>query len=104
METTLTTNRPIRREFLISFVVAFLITNFLFFIDEGYYDFRWMKEAGNWFVFLVYVLIQFAGQLGVFWLAKKTGRTNLSPWFAAVTGALLAISLLFTFYYLLSGI
>ncbi|MBP7166455.1 MAG: hypothetical protein KBB64_02195, partial [Bacteroidia bacterium] len=67
METTLTTNRPIHREFLISFVVAFVITNLLFFIDEGYYDFRWMKEAGNWFVFLVYVLIQFAGQLAVFW-------------------------------------
>ena len=43
-------------------------------------------------------------RLAVFWLAKKAGRTNLSPWFAAVTGALLAISLLFTFYFLLSGI
>jgi hypothetical protein len=27
---------------------AFLVTMFFFYIDEGYYDFRWMKSAGNW--------------------------------------------------------
>lgn len=33
---------------------SFLITQFLFFIDEGCYDFRWMTNIGNWLVFLFY--------------------------------------------------
>lgn len=33
---------------------SFLITQFLFFIDEGYYNFRWMTNVGNWMVFGVY--------------------------------------------------
>jgi hypothetical protein len=36
------------------YVWAFIICQFLFFIDEGYYDFRWMKSVGNWIVFVVY--------------------------------------------------
>lgn len=35
--------------------VAIIFTFILFYIDEGYYDFRWMKEWGNWIVFLLYV-------------------------------------------------
>ncbi|WP_313807471.1 hypothetical protein [Flavobacterium sp.] len=36
------------------YINAFLIAQFLFFIDEGYYDFRWMKDIGNWIVFFIY--------------------------------------------------
>lgn len=36
--------------------ISLLVTNFLFFIDEGYNDFRWMKDPGNWLVFLIYVI------------------------------------------------
>lgn len=38
-------------------VAALLIVMFLFYIDEGYYDFRWMAEAGNWFVFVLYMVV-----------------------------------------------
>lgn len=41
------------------FIAALLIVLFLFFIDEGYYDFRWMREWGNWFVFGIYLAIIF---------------------------------------------
>jgi hypothetical protein len=34
--------------------IAILITFLLFFIDEGYYDLRWMKSGVNWFWFAVY--------------------------------------------------
>ncbi len=41
-------------------VVTFLLVNFLFFIDEGYYDFRWMSMWGNWVVFVIYNVVIFS--------------------------------------------
>jgi hypothetical protein len=38
---------------------------FLFFIDEGYYDLRWMADAGNWIVFFIYFIIMIPIQLGI---------------------------------------
>ncbi|HTN45923.1 MAG TPA: hypothetical protein VL098_06205 [Flavipsychrobacter sp.] len=52
----------------ILFVVANVITQVLFFIDEGYNDFRWMKEPGNWLVYLIYILIIFGTLLGLLYL------------------------------------
>jgi hypothetical protein len=46
-------------------ISALLIVMFLFFIDEGYYDFRWMKDPGNWFVFMIYMIIFFPVQWGI---------------------------------------
>lgn len=42
---------------LFSAINSFLISQFLFFIDEGSYDFRWMTNAGNWLVFVFYFMI-----------------------------------------------
>ncbi|WP_442787595.1 hypothetical protein [Flavobacterium suncheonense] len=44
---------------LFSALNSFLVTQFLFFIDEGFYDFRWMKDIGNWIVFTVYFIVLF---------------------------------------------
>jgi hypothetical protein len=33
---------------------AILIVGLLFWMDEGYYDFRWMRDPGNWLLFLLY--------------------------------------------------
>ncbi|ESU27170.1 hypothetical protein FLJC2902T_21420 [Flavobacterium limnosediminis JC2902] len=38
-------------------VNSFLISQLLFFIDEGYYDFRWMTNIGNWLVFIFYLVV-----------------------------------------------
>ena len=37
--------------------VSIVLTLFFFFIDEGYYSFKWMLEPGAWIVFLIYVFI-----------------------------------------------
>lgn len=37
-----------------SVINSFLITQFLFFIDEGYYNFSWMADLDNWLVFVFY--------------------------------------------------
>jgi hypothetical protein len=42
--------------FKIPLWISLLVTNILFFIDEGYNDFRWMKDPGNWVVFVIYVV------------------------------------------------
>lgn len=42
--------------FKIPLWISLLVTNVLFFIDEGYNDFRWMKDPGNWVVFVIYVV------------------------------------------------
>ena len=52
-----------KSEILLPLVSAFIIVNFLFFIDEGYYDFRWMAEWGNWLAFFIYMVIFFPVQL-----------------------------------------
>ena len=38
-----------------SLVNATIVTLFLFYIDESYYNFNWMTSVGNWFVFFIYL-------------------------------------------------
>jgi len=49
--------------YLIPLMLAILVTGLLFFIDEGYYDMRWVEDPGNWFIFFVYSGIILGGQL-----------------------------------------
>ncbi len=41
---------------LLFFMNAILVTTFLFYIDEGYYNFNWMKNPGSWLIFGIYSL------------------------------------------------
>ena len=54
------------RGLLLPFLSAFLIVMVLFFIDEGYYDFRWMKDGGNWVVFGFYMAFFFTLQMLIY--------------------------------------
>ena len=87
--------------FLVPLIATFLIVNFLFFIDEGYYDFRWMHDAGNWFVFGIYCLIIFPIQWMVSWFLFR----RIEGWqktalrlFTGVTGTL---GLMYVFVWLI---
>ncbi|UTW66807.1 hypothetical protein KFE94_01450 [bacterium SCSIO 12643] len=44
---------------------AAFITLFLFFIDEGYYNFNWMTNWGAWLVFSIYTIVLFLIQVGI---------------------------------------
>jgi hypothetical protein len=83
-------------EALILLVSAIAIAFALFFIDEGYYDFRWMKNPGNWIAFTAYVLMLFVGQLVVLKLFlrayKGFGRLPIS----IVGGTVLVLTIVFT--------
>lgn len=61
------------------FIVSTLLTLFLFFIDEGYYNFNWMSKAGNWMAFLIYVSLFFAAELIVInYLFRNRSNTILT--------------------------
>ena len=47
------------------FFVPFLIVFFLFYIDEGFYDLRWMSDSGNWVVFFLYWMAMVLGEFVV---------------------------------------
>jgi len=77
-----------------------LITLFLFFIDEGYYNFKWMTNLGSWIVFIVYAAAIFLGQL-IFsnLLLKKyqgIGKTLISVICGSSIGILFVIGIIFT--------
>jgi len=77
-----------------------LITMFLFFIDEGYYNFKWMLSIGNWIAFLVYFVAIFYGQLFFSTLLLKKyhgpGKTLLSVLGGTIIGILFVIGVIFT--------
>jgi hypothetical protein len=80
-------------EDLISPLISSLfIVMFLFFIDEGYYDFRWMKDPGNWFVFMIYMIIFFPIQWGIshFVFSRLTGWKKL----VALVGITIPLSMI----------
>ncbi|MGB0177283.1 MAG: hypothetical protein ACPF9D_08955 [Owenweeksia sp.] len=59
------------QNYLLLALSSVLVTLFLFFIDEGYYDFRWMKDWGNWIVFVIYVAGIYFGQWLVYNLLNR---------------------------------
>lgn len=69
----------------ISGLCAISITFILFFVDEGYYNFQWMQNIGNWVVFVVYV-----AAIGSIYAAGTYLLERLFPGFALPkpTGAL----------------
>jgi len=79
---------------------AILFTQFLFFIDEGYYDFRWMKSIGNWIVFPVYTVPIFLCQLGFSWLIRRITAsfwgTIASVVLGSIVGTVIVANLIFS--------
>ncbi|MHC1706074.1 MAG: hypothetical protein AB9842_00995 [Bacteroidales bacterium] len=79
-------------------LTAIVITNILFFIDEGYYDFRWMKDFGNWVAFLIYCIPIFLFQLFMYHIILKkikgSGKTIISVMAGSALAVLSVISLM----------
>ncbi len=51
------------KKFLLPLFISILITLFLCYIDEGYYNFKWMLNFGNWVAFFVYASVIYLAQL-----------------------------------------
>lgn len=83
-------------EVLILGVSAFLITMFLGFIDEGYYDFRWMTDIWNWVILGIYGVAIFFFQLlfAKLFLARFSGNGKLVV--SLIAGAAVGIAFMVT--------
>jgi len=51
------------KKYILPLFISIVTTLFLFYIDEGFYNFKWMLNIGNWIAFLVYVAAIFGVQL-----------------------------------------
>ncbi|MDH7445945.1 hypothetical protein [Aquimarina sp. 2201CG14-23] len=88
------------KELFILGISSILITLFLFFIDEGNYDFNWVAEPFVWIIFLIYAVPIFLGQLLVSKvMLKNISQTNkmlLSILIGSVIGITCTIGILFS--------
>ncbi len=82
---------PSDRVFL---VATSIVTFFLFFIDEGYCDLRWMKSWGNWVMFGIYGAFIYTGQWVLTRLAWRFNRGYSAYIFGIALGTLLGAGLL----------
>jgi len=103
MNAAIQVQRSTNNELKTILISTFLITQFLFFIDEGYYDFRWMANLGNWLVYLLYFIIVASGQLLMSWLisalAFKFNSTYLKTAAAIILGTVLSLWITFSFVF-----
>ena len=76
-----------------------IITLFLFYIDEGYYNFKWMLQLSNWFAFVIYIIHIFGFQLLVLKLIGKIFSSQISTFLSIIIGAIIGLILVI---YLLS--
>lgn len=51
------------KKYILPLFISIVITLFLFYIDEGFYNFKWMLNLGNWIAFFVYVAVIYMAQL-----------------------------------------
>lgn len=56
--------------FFLAIAITFVVLNYLFYLDEGYFDFRWMKSGGNWIVFFAYWIVSSVLIFSFIYLAK----------------------------------
>lgn len=61
-----------KQELLIQAAISLMIVLYVSYIDEGYNDFRWMKNPGDWIFFFLYSGFLFGIQL----LASRLVLTN----------------------------
>lgn len=81
-------DRDIHRLMLWTLLIVFG----LFFIDEGYYDLRWMRDGGNWIVFVVYFLIILSAQLFFHFVVLKGYNKKRKMLISVVAGSLFMLS------------
>jgi hypothetical protein len=83
-----------KKNALIQLFVAICIVTLLFYIDEGYYNFNWTKQFGNWIIFFVYALFLFLGQVFTYHVLLRKYVSKDKNILASIIGAPLGFGLL----------
>lgn len=99
MTTVATNYRSESKPTFIFLYVALAIVFVMGYVDEGYYDLRWMQNIGNWIVLGVYALLMWLGQLFFYHiiLKKYNGAGKLA--LSAILGSILGAGALIGFFY-----
>lgn len=84
---------------LLSLLNSTLIILFLFYIDEGYYNFNWMQNIGNWIAFTFYILAFSTGQLITHQLILTHYKGSNKIAFTSVIGIPLGFGLIIALFY-----
>jgi len=84
---------------LINIIVSLVLTTFLLFIDEGFYNFNWTTRLWNWVFFVIYVVSMLLGQTVTekFILKKYNGKNKTI--LTSLIGIPLGLALLFIIGY-----
>lgn len=56
METKLFSIKDETAKFIYPLLIAVAITSILYYIDQGFYTFKWMLNFGNWIAFFIYTV------------------------------------------------
>lgn len=70
---------------------SILILMLLFYLDEGYNSFGWMKSVGNWIVFMIYLIPILILQWILYRLFPNQFPRSLRVFLASILGIPLAI-------------
>lgn len=98
METVVNHQKNQKSKWVPYLLASFIITNILFFIDEGFYDFRWMKSFGNWLVFAIYFAVIFGVQLLFLRIFSKFFTLRRNIFWIILTETIIALILLFNIF------
>ena len=89
------------RTFMFPLVFSICLTMFLFFIDEGYYNFTWMKDPWNWLIFGCYGLGFFIGTAIIAEFTFKSLSGLSKKTIVVVLGLPLGVIFIIAFMYLI---
>jgi hypothetical protein len=92
-----------RRIFTILFSIALVISLFLGFIDEGYYNFNFLEDSGNIIALLIYSVFIFSCMYLVYGLffrkVQFKGKLFVSVMLGIVLGIVMALLFFYSFKY-----
>ncbi len=86
-------------DLLTPLIPAALLVLFLFFIDEGWYSFRWMLEWGNWIVFVIYLVALYPLHWLISRFVFRSQRGVKKVVLVSIVGIPLTLGLLFGFVF-----
>ncbi len=78
----------------IYFIISLLLVGYMFYIDEGNYNFEWMKSMGTWLIFVGYVIVVFLGQVVISEVFLKTNKNFSKLFWSIILGPFLGASLI----------
>ncbi|MCF8237394.1 MAG: hypothetical protein K9I85_04505 [Saprospiraceae bacterium] len=95
--------RTVTKSTLFLLAMPLGIVFFLFFIDEGFYDLRWMKAPGNWVAFGLYWMAMILGEFFISLFLPRRWPARQKIWLIFCLGIPLGILLVLVFLRAVTG-